>query len=342
MGNKKQGLGLLGIIFIASACSAELKQLKGESDDDGGSGSTYYGYGYGYGGYDHGYHDGYNDGQTPNPGVDGDDAWRQSCDSEECRELTVYVHYLLTKDLGDGVTVRIEAFDNPNFTGSPRGTGEVNGFAARAGEWKDTTMYLVPGEYYLRAYLRSDGDANTTPYPLGDMQLVAGTPVGVYGALSHPQMIRVAPESESALVDPVHLNLDQLFEKPGTAPETNARLRIQISTPDGLDVPDHKKVLVQLHDSTDLARSPVYAFELASEQFLVAGRTGKAEFVSPSLAEGDYIAFAFLDGNDNGFYDDGELAAVYKQDGLPRKLAIRKDRIETIALPLTATPELPR
>ena len=59
------------------------------------------------------------------------------------------------------------------------------------------------------------------------------------------------------------------------------------------------------------------------------------------IEEGDYIAFVFFDQDDNGFYDDGELAAIYKEDGLPRKIAIRKDRTETLALPLTQTPELP-
>ncbi len=337
---KRQGLGLLGLIMTVSACSAEFKQLKGEKDED--EGDSYYGYG--YGSYDHGYHDGYYDNTVhADPGsVDADDAWRQSCDSEECRELKVYVHYLLTKDLGDGVTVRIEAFDNANFAGSPKGTGEVTGFTAKAGEWKDTTMFLLPGEYYLRAYLRNDQDPGATPYPLGDMQLVAGTPVGVYGALSRPQSVRVAPETVSDTVPPVHLNLDQLFEKPGTEPPTNARLRLQISTPDGVAVQDHKKVLVQLHASTDLEHSPVYQYEVASEQLLVEGRAGKTEFVSPSLDEGDYIAFVFLDGNDNGFYDEGELAAVYKENGLAKAIAIRKDRTANVALPMTQTPELPR
>ncbi len=337
----RERLGLLGLILTVSACSAEIKQLKGEGEGhDDGYGSGYYG-----GSYDNGYHDGYSDSSLPTTPVEANDddaSWRKSCDSDECRELKVYVHYLLTKDLGDGVTVRIEAFDNPNFAGTPKGTGEVTGFTAKAGEWKDTTMFLLPGEYYLRAYLRNDADQSTTPYPLGDMQLVAGTPVGVYGALSRPQMVRVAPESEAAFVDPVHLNLDQLFEKPGTEPPTNARIRIQISTPEGTVVQDHKKVLVQFHESTDLEHAPAYSFEVASEQLLVEGRAGKAEFVSPSLKEGDYIAFVFLDADDNGFYDDGELAAVYKEDGLARKIAVRKDRIENIALPLSATPELPR
>lgn len=339
----RQGIGLIGMILTVSACSAEIQHLKGEDDED--DGDSYYGYG--YGSYDNGYHDGYYDGHVNPPEAGsadqtGDESWRKSCDSEECRELKVYVHYLLTKDLGDGVTVRIEAFDNANFAGSPKGTGEVTGFTAKAGEWKDTTMFLLPGEYYLRAYLRNDQDPGATPYPLGDMQLVAGTPVGVYGALSRPQSVRVEPEASSDTVDPVHLNLDQLFEKPGTEPPTNARLRLQLSTPDGAEVQDHKKVLVQLHASTDLEHSPVYQFEVASEQLLVDGRKGRAEFVSPSLEEGDYIAFAFLDQNDNGFYDDGELASLFKEDGLAKKIAVRKDRTANVGLPMTSTPELPR
>ncbi len=97
-----------------------------------------------------------------------------------------------------------------------------------------------------------------------------------------------------------------------------------------------------LYDSTDLAHEPVYAYELPTEQLLVEGRTGKAEFLSPCLKEGDYIVFAFLDQDGNGFYDDGELAAIYKEDGQPKKVAVRENRTASLALALSLSPELSR
>lgn len=263
--------------------------------------------------------------------------WRTSCKSEACQEVRVYTHYMLENDLGAGRVVHVEAFDNQYFQGAPAGAVRVANFDASRGEWRDAQLFLEPGEYYLRAYM-STADDTVVPYSLGGMTLVQDQPVGVFGALSGAEMIRVAPRQLDRYPPPVHIYLDKLFQKPGSEPDTNAHLRLNLSFADGLEIPDGRQVIVRLHEDRDLGRTPAAQYTMASELFLIQGRLGKAEFVSPSLKEGEYLVFVFLDSSGNGHYDAGEPAQIHTLNSLPAAIRVVKDRTETLALTLTDAP----
>ncbi len=266
--------------------------------------------------------------------------WRSSCKSDACQEVPVFAHYMLTDDLGEGRIVRVEAFDNEHFTGAPVGTVRIANFPARTGGWRQASLFLAPGEYYLRGYLTNSLDAAAVPYSLGGMTLVEGQPVGVVGALSGAEMVRVAPREQARDAAPVHIYLDKMFKRPGSEPDIKAHLRLQLQLAEGVTVTDGKKLLIQLRQGTDLADAPVATFTVATASFLVQGRLGKTEFVSPSLAEGDYLVLAFVDTDDNGFYDAGEPAQLYTQNQAAAAVKIRKDR--TVSLPLVlSTDALP-
>lgn len=260
-----------------------------------------------------------------------DFTWRTSCQSDSCQEVKVFTHYMLEDDLGAGRVVHIEAFDNQYFQGAPASQVRIANFDARRGEWRDAQLFLQPGEYYLRAFMTT-ADDTVTPYSLGNMTLVSDQPVGVFGALSGAEMVRVAPRSQNRFPDPVHIYLDKLFKKPGTEPETNAHLRLNLTVADGSTVADGRQVIVRLLKNRDLSETPAAEFTMASELLLVQGRLGKAEFVSPSLTIGDYLVFVFVDVNGNNNYDDGELAGIHTVNAQPAAIAIRKDRTESLPL----------
>jgi hypothetical protein len=274
---------------------------------------------------------------TPYCWEDGDYKWRTSCRAASCRPVKVYAHYMLSNDLGDARVVHVEAFDNEHFQGAPVGTVTIGDFPARTGTWRDSELYLEPGEYYLRAYLTTS-DAVVVPYVLGDMQLVGAAPVGVYGALSGAQAVRVEPRQMDQFTDPVHIYLDKLFEKPGDAPDTHAHLRADLKVQEGVVVPDGREVRINLYSSSDLATKPVYEFSMPSALFLVQGRVGRAEFVTPSLAEGAYVVYAWVDADSDGFADEDEASGLFQVDGQAKKVEIVKDRTESVALTL-AGPE---
>jgi hypothetical protein len=262
--------------------------------------------------------------------------WRTSCPEAGCQQLEVFVHYMLTKELGDKVTVHIEAFDNEHFEGYPKGTVEIRDFHARTGEWQQAGLFLQPGEYYLRAFMRTD-DADPAPYMFDGMNVVAGEPMGVFGALSAPQKVAVSPTESPA---PVHVMLDKLFEKPGTQPDTKAYLRLllNVGEADAASVPTQRKVIIALHTDEDAGSTPVARFEMASEFLKVEGQVGRAEFVSPSLEPGRYIVRAFLDVDGDGFLDRDELSAVHQDLGLPKLVEIKKDHVTELSLMLAKAP----
>lgn len=264
-----------------------------------------------------------------------DYTWRTSCKSGACQEIKVFVHYMLTEDIGGTRVVHVEAFDNEHFQGAPVSTVRIANFEAKRGEWRDGQLFVAPGEYYVRAYLTTNDD-EVTPYVLGNMQLVGQEPVGVFGASSGAEMIRVQPKAQNKNPDPVHVYLDKLFKKPGSEPETNAHLRINLAMADGQTAPDGRQVKVELRKSADLAEAPSARFEIATELLLVTGRPGKTEFVSPSLAEGNYVVFVYLDANGNDLFDADEMSLMYQVNQQPFAVAIRKDRTETIGMVLAA------
>lgn len=264
-----------------------------------------------------------------------DYTWRTSCKSSGCQEIKVFAHYMLTEDIGGKRVVHVEAFDNEHFQGAPASTVRIANFDAKRGEWRDGQLFVQPGEYYVRAYLTTDDD-NVTPYVLGNMQLVGQEPVGIFGASSSAEMIRVGPKSQSKNPEPVHVYLDKLFKKPGSLPDTNAHLRINLAMADGQIAPDGRQVKVELRKGSDLAEAPSHTFEIATELLLVQGRPGKTEFVSPSLPEGNFIVFVYLDANGNDLFDAEEMSELYEVNQQPAAVAIRKDRTETVGMVLAA------
>lgn len=261
--------------------------------------------------------------------------WRTSCKASGCQEIKVFVHYMLTEDIGGKRVVHVEAFDNEHFQGAPVSTVRISNFEAKRGEWRDGQLFVEPGEYYVRAYLTTEDD-DVEPYVLGDMRLIGQEPVGVFGASSGAEMIRVEPKSQSKTPAPVHVYLDKLFKKPGSEPDTNAHLRINLQVAEGQTAPDGRQVKVELRKGSDLAEAPSHSFEIATELLLVQGRPGKTEFVSPSLPEGNYVVFVYLDANGNDLYDAEEMAELYKVNQQPAAIAIRKDRTETVNMTLSA------
>jgi hypothetical protein len=269
-----------------------------------------------------------------------DTQWRTSCGGAGCEEVKVYAHYMLADDLGADRVVHVEAFDNEHFSGTPASTVALGRFPARTGEWRETSLFLAPGTYYVRAYLGTGEDETPTPYAFGDMTLVKDQPVGVYGALSTAAAVRVEKGGYGVGSKPVDVYLDKLFKKPGSDPDTQAHLRALLQAPDGFSVPDGRDVRIELRHTEDLAENPVYAFTLPTANLLVTGRMGQADFVSPSLKPDDYLVFAYLDLDADGRWDKAEPNVLYMENRLPKAVRIRADATVSIDMPL-ALPAAP-
>lgn len=263
-----------------------------------------------------------------------DFAWRTSCKKASCQAVKVFTHYMLSDDLGSGHPVHVEAFDNPNFLGAPSASVRLSHFTASQGKWQDADLYLEPGEYYLRAYMTNEEDEATKPYQFGGMTLVQGQPVGVYGALSGAEMVRVEPRAQNPYPAPVHIYLDRQFKVPGQEPDTNAHIRLSLSLATGQTAPDGREVMIELHRTADLNERPLHTFAMPSELFLVQSRLGRSDYLTPSLDEANYVVFVYLDANGNHLYDLGELQGLYKQNGQPFAVHVVKERTEPIALEL--------
>jgi hypothetical protein len=259
--------------------------------------------------------------------------WRASCQTDSCQQVSVYVHYMLTKDLGPNLNLHVEAFNNQNFQGQPIATVRHADFDGDRGNWKEVELFLDPGEFYIRAYLTNRDDISI-PYVFGDMELVADKPIGIFGALGAPQLINVKPVSEG-LNDPVKIYLDRLFEKPGEKPDTQARIRINLTLSEGLEAPDRRNIHIELRNDESLETNPVASFQMASESLLVTGRVGSAEFISPSLELSSYFVFVFLDENGNGLFDEFEISALYERNTLPQVVKTEENKTKSINLILS-------
>lgn len=267
--------------------------------------------------------------------------WRPTCRSSDCQEVPVYVNYQLTEDLGKSVGIAVEAFDNPRFVGSPVSTARIGHFdASRAGGFQQTVIYLSPSQYYLRAYVAND-DESIVPYEYQSMNLISNRPLGVYGALSSPQSIDVRPRNVEHFPAPIHLNIDKLFQKPGTEPKTNAHLRLLLSATEQSLIAPGRKIIINLHADENLQMAPAYHFELQTERMLVTGQVGRAEFVTPDLKAGKYILFVYVDSNGNGFRDSSELAQIYKKLDQPAFVVIVNNQTLSLPLELVKDPALP-
>jgi len=267
--------------------------------------------------------------------------WRNRCNASECHEVPVFVHYMINKDIGEDATVYIEAFDNNRFFGFPAATTQVSHFRTdRVGEYEQTTIYLGPGQYYLRAYI-GRSDQVSKPYEYGDLELVAGEATGVYGAVSAPEVIEVLPAREERWAKPVHIYLDKLFKSPGSD-RTKANLRVLLEVDPQATISENGFVRVRIYEHQDLAQEPTAEATALAANLLVEGRKGKMDVVLTDAPEGEFVVFAFLDANFNGFYDQGELAQVLRDDlGKLRLVKLQAKRTETVTLKMVLNPELP-
>jgi len=257
--------------------------------------------------------------------------WRTSCSDEGCLSTSVSVSYMLNKDLGDNLTVHIEAFDNKNFEGYPDGTVEIRQFKGQTGYVDTAELYLPAGEYYLRAYINTN-EEQPIPYTLEGMELIADKPMGVYGATSSVAKVYVNDWQQQ---DAVAIVMDQLFKKPGSEPETNARLRIKLNTENHADIEVGRKIYVELFRDTDFDDTPLYSFDMASTLLKIDGNLGAAEFLTPSINAGTYVVRVYLDANGDGFLDAPEIYGVFSENDVPRYVTFEQNHTKTISLELS-------
>ncbi len=252
-------------------------------------------------------------------------------DPSGCSEVDVNVHYMIPEDLGENYVVHIEAFDNYKFTGHPQSTTIMTNFSARQGEWSDTRMMLADGQYYLRAYLSTAEEAKV-PMMFEGMELIADQPVGVFGALSSPSAVDVS--KNSFWNQPVVIYLDKLFKDPSKLPETQAHVRVKLGLASGVSIEKSKKVYIKLHKSDDFEINPVIQMTLLSDP-LVDIETGKyIESVTDQLETQKLTIFAYVDENDNGYFDDGEPNAVYEKNGRTQFIDVDENATRTVSLTL--------
>lgn len=262
-----------------------------------------------------------------------DTQWETTCERDECIKVAVNVFYLLDKDLGRSNSVVVEAFDNPHFAGSPESSARLTGFDASApGRRGKVDLYLDGELYYFRAYVAQDG-SEALPYEYSGMQLVSDRPVGTYGALSELQSLdlRSLYGDEPASID---IYLDKLFKAAGDEEPSEAYLRLLLNLPEGYKPPLDRLVRIELHEQEDFAFKPAHVFSVPTENFLVEGRTGKAEFLSPQLPEGKYFLYAYLDASGNEFADAGEPQQTYYGFGEPARVEIIARRTASLSLEL--------
>jgi hypothetical protein len=265
------------------------------------------------------------------PRPDTSYAWNSNCRGRDCQVLSLFVHYVLNENLGTAQTLRVEAFDNPRFTGSPAASLEIAGFDASRPQSSDREeIFLAPGEYYFRAFLSQAG-LPSVPYALNGMELVGETPLGVYGALSGARRVIVTPDRTP---DPIHITIDQLFKKPGSEPDSRARVRIKFEVDEGATIPTDRDVRIQVLSSADIEQMPLYSYTISSRLLLTPGREFATEFVTPSLKPGAYYIFSYIDADSNGYYDLGELGALYSEGDEPTAVQVDKDATRTIYLVL--------
>ncbi|WP_141735293.1 hypothetical protein [Oligoflexus tunisiensis] len=265
-----------------------------------------------------------------------DYSWQSNCRGRDCQILNVFAHYALQENLGTNRILVIEAFENAQFSGSPAANIHIAGFDASRPNSSDLEeMYLAPGEYYFRAYFTTD-DTQPTPYPMDGMILVGDAPVGVYGALSGAKRVMVSPEQRPEVIN---IYINQLFKKPGSEPDTNARIRMRLNVSPEDYIPANRDVRIFLLKTPDIESTPLYNLSFSSNLLLVHGQEYTAEYLTPSLDVASYYVFAFLDENSNGYYDSVELGAFYLENKEVSSFPVERDRTRSLQLTLQTHPD---
>lgn len=269
------------------------------------------------------------------PNLDNQYTWNSTCKGRDCSVLSVFAHYTLNENLGQNQTLAIEAFDNANFNGSPVASLAINGFDGSSPHSTEREeIYLAPGEYYFRAYIHSAQDP-LVPYPLNGMDLVGERPVGVYGALSGAKRVVITKGQQAT---PIHINIDQLFKRPGSEPDTQAKLRVKFSLTSEILVPNDRQLHILFLKNPDYEEKPAYAFTISSNLLLTPSSDGSVEFVSPSLKPGAYYLFAYIDQDSDGLFDEGEAQAFYRFNEKIAPVTLEAEHTRTTSLLLQNTP----
>ncbi|MFW7377568.1 MAG: hypothetical protein ACOH5I_02015 [Oligoflexus sp.] len=234
--------------------------------------------------------------------------WQTNCTGRQCQSVEIFIHYLLNKDLGKSQGLWVEAFTDARFQGSPAAALFIANFdSSKISSFGPETLFLAPGEYYLRAYFHT-GQQPPLPYDFNGLVLVSDRAVGVYGALSSPTRLVVRPDQKA---EAVHIQIDQLFEDPDAKEATQAKIRLNFTSDPNAYIEGDRELLIQLLNSPDINEAPELSFSLSSNEFLRRNRKGQAEFMTPDLPVTSFYIFAFLDRNGNGYFDEGELGGFY-------------------------------
>lgn len=258
----------------------------------------------------------------------------QGCRTGRCAPLPVQVHYLLPEPVRNGWLV-VEAADDPFFFGSTVTGRILSDFtAAGPGISRATMLWVEPGEYYVRAWLSHDRqhlpagygdlyDPFASPAPAG---LSAPTPVTV-----RPRETRLCPDLLEVLLDrPPHVETE----------EESGRLRILLSA-EPEDLPAGRPLRIALYRTRDFAMMPDALWQISSDQLLIRGKEGRTDYISPALDPGSWFVEAWVDDNDNGFFDAGEHHAILTENGVPVATIVSDRRTSTILLHLENGSDLP-
>lgn len=261
--------------------------------------------------------------------------WQTNCNGANCATVSVFAHYAIGTDLGAGQTLRIEAFDNPQFRSTPVASLDIVGFnTSRPNSTDREEIYLAPGEYYFRAYITHEGDS-PVPYPLQGMELVSDRPVGFLGASSGAERVVIEGPSDQKTI---HIAIDQLYEKAVPEAESFAKLRLQIAVDAAVTIPHARDFHIVLSKEADLEAKADYDFTINTNELLVTGQERQTDFLSPSLDPGTYYVFTYIDANGNGLVDPEESSAYVLEGKDPAEVKIEKDRTRSVKVQIVKLP----
>ena len=250
-----------------------------------------------------------------------------NCDNDNYQSINVIINYKLTENLGRNRTLKIEAFDEPDFSTSPVTSTTVFQFdATKPGTTVREVMHLDSGDYYFRAYL-TDEDGNVIPYDYQGMQLVSNSPVGVFGVLGVAKKVTITdcPYTKN---DDVLISLDRLF-KPYDPKDSDAYIRLKVEVAPDKAVRRKAYLRIELFDRDDFAYEPIESFKVSA--LSLNQQSGyKTEFVSPQLNTGNFYLRVYIDTSGNGYFDESEPMYSHRIYGELTPVRIIENRTETI------------
>ena len=265
-----------------------------------------------------------------------DYSWTPNCNGDSCQPVGFQVHNTVKQDLGKNGTLWIEAYDNHDLQGQPVASMKVFGFSMSKHTGAREELYLEPGEYYLRAFM-SNQNENRLPSDFDGLSPIDKAE-GQFAVISLPVRVLVEPYTPSPLT---HIYLDQLYEDPNNSARYQAKLRIKITSPEELFIPNDRQLHIQLLDRADIDRLPQHEYIIPSSNLLVMGKKGQTQYVTDAISPDDYYLFVFLDEDGNHYYDYGELAYFHWSSSEPAAITLEEKKTKSIIAPLRLEPMLP-